>query len=81
MEINDLRFMNNVQDPNVPFYADLTGTGVAILDGTSLNPSLRSVTPIILSSNSDISIPLLEETELQQDRRFIQFVDSFDFAL
>jgi len=78
MEMDDLRFMNNVQDPNVPFYADLTGTGVAILDGTSLNPSLRSQTPITLSSNSDISIPLLEQTELQQDRRFIQFVDSFD---
>jgi len=78
MEIDDLRFMNNIQDPNVPFYADLTGTGVAVLDGTSLNPSLRSVTPIILSNNSDISIPLPEETELQQDRRFIQFVESFD---
>jgi hypothetical protein len=78
MELDDLRFMNNIQDPNVPFYADLTGSGVAVLDGTSQSPSLRSVTPIILSSNSDISIPLLEETELEQDRRFIQFVDSFD---
>lgn len=78
MELNDLRFMNNIQDPNVPFYADLTGSGTAILDGTSQSPNLRSLTPIILSSNSNISIPLLEETELQQDRRFIQFVDSFD---
>jgi hypothetical protein len=78
MELNDLRFMNNIQDPNVPFYADLSGSGTAVLDGTSQSPSLRSVTPIILSSSSDISIPLLEETELQQDRRFIQFVDSFD---
>lgn len=78
MELNDLRFMNNIQDPNVPFYADLTGSGIAVLDGTSQSPSLRSVTPIILSSSSDISVPLLEETELEQDRRFIQFVDSFD---
>ncbi|WP_340104809.1 hypothetical protein [Rhodohalobacter sp. 8-1] len=78
MELNDLRFMNNIQDPNVPFYADLTGSGTAVLDGTSQSPSLRSLTPIILSSNSNISIPLLEETELQQDRRFVQFVDSFD---
>ncbi len=78
MELNDLRFMNNTQDPNVPFYADLTGSGTVILDGTSQSPSLRSVSPIILSSSSDISIPLLEQTELDQDRRFIQFVDSFD---
>ena len=78
MELNDLRFMNNIQDPNVPFYADLTGSGVVVLDGTSQSPSFRSVTPITLSSSSDISVPLQEETTLEQDRRFIQFVDSFD---
>lgn len=78
MELNNLQFMNNIQDPNVPFYADLTGSGTAVLDGTSNSPSLRSLTPINLSSRSNISIPLQEETELQQDRRFIQFVDSFE---
>ena len=78
IELNDLRFMNNIQDPNVPFYADLTGSGMAVLDGTSQSPSLRSVNPITLSSSSNISVPLQEETTLEQDRRFIQFVDSFD---
>lgn len=78
MELNNLRFMNNIQDPNVPFFADLSGSGVAVLDGTSISPRLRSLTPINLSSNSNISIPLQEETELEQDRRFIQFVDSFE---
>ena len=78
MEIEDLRFMNNEQDPNVPFYADLTGTGTAVLQGSSQDPSLRSLGAIRLASNSDISIPLQEETELQQDRRFVSFVDSFE---
>ena len=78
MELNNLWFMNNVQDPNVPFYADLTGSGTIVLDGSSQSPELRSVSPIILSGNSSVSVPLPEETELEQDRRFIQFVDSFE---
>jgi hypothetical protein len=78
MEVNNLRFMNNVQDPNVPFYADLTGTGTAVLEGNSQAPVLRSITPIRLARNSEISIPLQEQTELQQDRRLVSFVDSFE---
>lgn len=78
LELDNLRFMNNVQDPNVPFFADLYGSGTAVLDGTSDAPRIRSTTPIYLSSRSRISIPLQEETELEQDRRFIQFVDSFE---
>jgi len=78
LNMNDMRFMNNVQDPNVPFYADLYGTGTAYMDGTGDSPTIRSTSAIQLSSNSRISIPLRPETELEQDRRFIQFVDSFD---
>ena len=78
LELDDLRFMNNVQDPNVPFYADLYGSGTAVLSGTSDAPEIRSTTPIFLSTRSRISIPLQEETELEQDRRFIQFVESFE---
>lgn len=78
LELDELRFMNNVQDPNVPFYADLYGSGTAVLSGTSDAPEIRSTTPIYLSTRSRISIPLQEETELEQDRRFIQFVESFE---
>ncbi|REL33335.1 hypothetical protein DYD21_11180 [Rhodohalobacter sp. SW132] len=78
LALDNLRFMNNVQDPNVPFYANLYGSGTAVFEGTNESPSIRSTTPIRLSSNSQISIPLQEETELEQDRRFIQFVESFE---
>lgn len=78
VKIDNMRFMNNEQDPNVPFFADLSGTGTAILEGTSEAPVIRSATPIVLSSNSRISIPLQEETELEESRRFIQFVESFE---
>ncbi len=78
MELDDLRFMNNVEDPNVPFVADLYGSGRAVFEGTSDAPVIRSITPILLSSASRISIPLQAETELDQDRQFIQFVKSFE---
>jgi len=78
IELNNLRFMNNVQDPNVPFVANLYGSGRAVFEGTNNAPVIRSATPILLSSASSISIPLQPETELDQDRQFIQFVESFE---
>jgi len=80
LDLNNLHFMNNPYDPDVPFYSSLYGTGQARITGTNFNPLLRTTTPVVLSSNSRISIPLQEETELEQDRRFIQFVDTFDLA-
>jgi translocation and assembly module TamB len=80
LDLNNLHFMNNPQDPDVPFYSSLYGTGQARISGSNFSPFLRTTTPIVLSSNSRVSIPLEEETEFEQDRRFIQFVDSFDLA-
>jgi hypothetical protein len=81
LDLNELQFMNNPYDPDVPFYATLYGTGQAQITGPNTSPFLRTTTPISLSSNSRVSIPLEEETEFEQDRRFIQFVDTFDLAL
>ncbi|MFU8812274.1 MAG: AsmA family protein [Balneolaceae bacterium] len=78
LQLNNLMFMNNVPDPDVPFYAELYGTGLARLTGTNDAPVLQSVGTVNLSSNSRVWFPLREETELQQDRRFIRFVDSFN---
>jgi len=78
LDLYNLRFMNNPQDREVPFFASLYGTGSAQITGTNFNPLIRTTQSISLSSNSRISIPLREETEFEQDRRFIQFVDSFD---
>lgn len=81
LDMNNLEFMDNPPDPDVPFYANLFGTGQARITGSNFSPFLRSVSTINLTSDSRISIPLEEEIEFEQDRRFIQFVDSFDLSL
>ena len=81
LELNNLQFMNNPYDPDIPFYGELYGTGQAQITGTNFSPYLRTPSAVTLSPNSRISIPLEEQTEFEQDRRFIQFVDSFEEAL
>lgn len=81
LELNNLQFMNNPYDPDIPFYGQLFGTGRAQITGTNFSPYLRTPNAVTITSNSSISIPLEEETEFEQDRRFIQFVDSFEEAL
>ncbi|PWN06229.1 translocation/assembly module TamB domain-containing protein [Rhodohalobacter mucosus] len=81
LELNNLQFMNNPYDPDIPFYGELYGTGEAQITGTNFSPYIRTLSAVTLSQNSRISIPLEEQTEFEQDRRFIQFVDSFDEAL
>lgn len=78
LDMQDLHFMNNPFDPDIPFFASLYGSGEIRLSGTNFNPLLRTITPIRLSSNSRFSIPLEEETDVEESRRFIQYVDSFD---
>lgn len=78
LDLNNLHFMNNTYDPDVPFYGTIYGTGQAQIAGSSTQPILRTTRPLIISPDSDISIPLEPVTEFEQDRRFIEFVDSFD---
>jgi len=78
LDLDNLHFMNNPQDREVPFFASLYGTGSAQITGTNFDPFIRTTQTVSLSSNSRVSIPLREEIEFEQDRRFIQFVDSFD---
>lgn len=80
LDLDNLHFMNNPYDPDIPFYASLFGTGQARITGTNFNPFLRTTQTVNISSNSRISIPLEEETEFEQDRRFIQFVETFDLS-
>ena len=81
LDLENLMFMNNPYDPDIPFYGRIFGTGQAQITGTNTSPFLRTTRPLSLSSNSRISIPLEPEIQFEQDRRFIQFVDSFDIPL
>ncbi len=77
VEMDEFQFLNSSLDPTVPFFGDAYGTSTIRLTGTNLNPILSTVTPVYISDFSNIGIPLLEETEFDEDNKFIRFVDDF----
>lgn len=78
LDMNRLQFLNNKMDPDVPFYGSVSGTGVVRLTGSNRDLYMRTENPVQITSDSEVSIPLLEETELEQTGKFIRFVDSFE---
>ncbi|NGP76873.1 hypothetical protein G3570_09530 [Balneolaceae bacterium YR4-1] len=80
LSLNQLQFLNNDFGPDVPFYGSVSGTGEVKLSGANTDLFLQSTRPISVTENSELSIPLIEETELDESNRFIQFVDEFDLS-
>lgn len=80
IETDEFQFLNNTFDPTVPFFGKAYGTGVVRLTGTNLSPVISTIEPMLISDFSEIGLPLLEETEFDEDNNFIQFVDHFDFG-
>jgi hypothetical protein len=78
LSLDDLQFLDTNADPDIPFYGSIFGTGEAEIVGTNISPVLRTIGPVLISPNSEMSIPLEPETEIEQERSFIEFVDSFD---
>ncbi|MFA5669275.1 MAG: hypothetical protein WC967_08525 [Balneolaceae bacterium] len=78
LNTKDFQLLNSTFDSESPFYGKAYGTGLIRMFGTSINPTIETSTPVVLSSFSDIGLPLLEETEFDTDNKFIRFVDSFD---
>lgn len=78
LEMNEFQFLNSEFDPTLAFFGNAYGSGTVIISGTNFDPVLRTAGPIQISDFSEISIPLLEETDFNEDNRFIRFVDSFD---
>lgn len=79
MELDNLEFLNNEYDREVPFFGSVSGTGGLSLSGSNTEMLLETTEPINVTENSKISIPLLEETELDDRASFIQFVKEFNF--
>lgn len=75
LEMDEFQFLNNSFDPTIPFFGKTYGSSTIQMSGTNLNPVLSSLTPILISDFSTIGIPLLEETEFDEDNKFIRFVD------
>ncbi len=79
LEMDEFQFLNNDFDPDVAFFGDAYGSATVRMTGTNLNPVLTTESPVLISDFSQIGIPLLEETEFDEDNKFIRFVDTFDF--
>ncbi len=77
LDMSQLEFLNNTFDPDVPFYGTVSGSGRVSLTGSNQSPFLRTLTPVTTTSDSRLSIPLLDETSVEDQARFIQFVTSF----
>ncbi len=77
IEMDEFQFLNSTLAPELPFFGDAYGTSTVRLSGTNLEPVLETVTPVFISDFSNIGIPLLEETEFDEDNKFIRFVDDF----
>ncbi len=78
--MDEFHFLNSSFDPDVAFFGDAYGSTTLRMTGTNLNPVLTTETPVIISDFSSIGIPLLEETEFDENNKFIRFVDSFEFS-
>lgn len=77
MRMNNLQFMNNLYDPDVPFYGNVQGTGTVTLKGSSLSPTIATPDPIRISPGSELKLPLLDETDFEAERNYIRFTEDF----
>jgi translocation and assembly module TamB len=80
MVLQNLQFLNNTFTNDVPFYGTAFGTGTFVLSGRTDAPFLQTRGQVITSANSRMSIPLLDETSVEEQARFVEFVSAFEDA-
>ncbi|MFW6348202.1 MAG: translocation/assembly module TamB domain-containing protein, partial [Cyclonatronaceae bacterium] len=78
LAMENLRFMDNSDGPDMPFFGTGIGSGTVELTGSSNAPYISTPSPVRMASSSNMSIPLDTEESVESGGRFIQFVDSFD---
>ena len=77
LELDRLQFLNNTFDEETAFYGSVAGTGIVALSGSNMAPFLRTVVPVTTTADSRLTIPLLEETTVEEQARFIEFCPEF----
>lgn len=77
LRMNRLEFLNNRYDPDVPFYGVVSGSGEVRLSGPNTKPFVQTIRPITVTPNSKLTIPMLDETAINQQTNFIRFVNQF----
>jgi hypothetical protein len=75
LDATSLHLLNNPFDPDIPFFSSITGSGRLELTGTQNAPIISTPQAIELAQNSEISIPILDVTNVDNNTRFIRFVD------
>jgi hypothetical protein len=75
LDATSLHLLNNPFDPDIPFFSSITGSGRLDLTGTQDAPVISTPQAIELAQNSEISIPILDVTTVDNNTRFIRFVD------
>lgn len=78
--MENMRFLNNSYDPDVPFYGTAYGSGVVTVTGTNRSPVVSTTEIVDISSRSSLSIPMAGVGTTADERRFIQFVSDFSEA-
>lgn len=78
LQLNNLLFLNNSYDPDVPFYGRVSGTGEVNISGSNLSPFVRTVGPVTTTPHSRLAIPLMDQFIDEGLGRFIRFVHDFD---
>ncbi len=78
LRLDELKFLSNSYEPGIPFYGSVGGTGNIHLTGPTNDLRLYSTEDIIVTANSELGIPFVEETQLTEADEFIEFVDTFE---
>lgn len=78
LSMQNLRFMDNSNGPDMPFFGTGIGSGTIQLTGSSNAPYISTPSPVRMSPDSNMNIPLDAEENVESGSRFIQFVDTFD---
>ncbi len=78
LEMQNLRFLDNSDGPDVPLFGRIAGTGVVNISGSNVSPFVRTIEPVTTSSQSRLSIPLVGQSVDEAQGRFIRFVNDFD---
>jgi len=77
LDMRNLRFLDNSDGPDVPFYGRVSGTGVVSISGSNISPFVRTIEPVTTTSQSRLSLPLVGQSVDEAQGRFIRFVKDF----
>ncbi len=77
LRMQNLRFLDNSQGPDVPLYGRLAGTGVVNISGSNISPFVRTIEPVYTTSQSRLSLPLGDQAMDEAQGRYIRFVKDF----